>query len=354
MKILIVKTSSLGDIVQCFPVLDFIQSRIPDAEIDWVAETSCAELVEAHPAVHQVIHIHTRKWRKEIFSLKTIKEIRGVCKILRKKKYDVVIDLQGNAKSGCITFLTRGLQKIGFGIRSVPEKINLLATNIRYETPQSGNIRKGYLSIPEQYFKDFPIINESKIFPLLHISEEEQKTITSYLSAPGITGSPCFLVCPGANWKNKQLPFQNLSEFLKKIEAHEKKCSWLFIWGSEKEKRICLSLQKIFPENSLVPDRISLPALQNLMGNVSKVIAMDSLPLHLAATTNTPTFGIFGPSSAIKYSPPGNNHVTIQGNCPYNRKFEKRCPILRSCSSGACIQELCSDQLFNAYLAANS
>lgn len=105
-----------------------------------------------------------------------------------------------------------------------------------------------------------------------------------------------------------------------------------------------------FFKNSDVVDRLSLPALQNLMAHVDLVITMDSLPLHLAGTTMIPTYSFFGASSANKYKPLGKQSGTYQGICPYDRQFEKRCPILRTCKTGACIKNLEGSQLFEEFM----
>jgi heptosyltransferase-1 len=85
------------------------------------------------------------------------------------------------------------------------------------------------------------------------------------------------------------------------------------------------------------------------MDSVDLVVAMDSLPLHLAGTTKVKTFSVFGASLASKFKPAGKKHLTLQGHCPYGRVFEKRCPILRTCPTGACIRSLTGKAVFNAF-----
>jgi heptosyltransferase-1 len=69
----------------------------------------------------------------------------------------------------------------------------------------------------------------------------------------------------------------------------------------------------------------------------------------LAGSTSTPTYSIFGASSAQKYKPIGTCHKAFQGECPYGKTFEKRCDILRTCKTGACIKQLQGEQLFNHF-----
>ena len=77
---------------------------------------------------------------------------------------------------------------------------------------------------------------------------------------------------------------------------------------------------------------------------------MDSLPLHLAGTSGTATFSVFGASSAQKYKPLGIAHQAVQGVCPYGKVFERRCPVLRTCPTGLCIKSILGDDLYNEYL----
>ncbi|MFN0065675.1 MAG: glycosyltransferase family 9 protein, partial [Chlamydiales bacterium] len=107
-------------------------------------------------------------------------------------------------------------------------------------------------------------------------------------------------------------------------------------------------LSAAFQERGHVLPRLRLTALQHVMARCSRVVAMDSLPLHLCATTKTPSLSFFGPSSKNKYCPSESRHISIQGECPFDEKFEKRCPKLRTCKSGACINEISADALSNS------
>jgi heptosyltransferase-1 len=156
------------------------------------------------------------------------------------------------------------------------------------------------------------------------------------------------MVCPGSNWPNKQLSQETLRSFLhcfaEKLEAH-----FIFLWGHKEEKELAERLALSFPRKGTVLNKVTLPTLQNLMSKVDLVIAMDSLPLHLAATTATPSYSIFGASSAHKYKPIGLHHEAFQGSCPYGQTFTKRCDKLRTCKTGACIKDLQGKQLFDHF-----
>lgn len=348
MKFLIVKTSSLGDIVHCFPVIAYLRKKFPDAQIDWVVETAFADLVEAHPDIHQVYRVDSRKWRRGFFSTDVWQEVRALCRQLRQEVYDVVFDLQGNMKSAGCTFMSRGKAKVGFGFKTVFEWPNILFTNRRYNVPKGKNVREEYLYIVQKYFGDPLHVVDAKVE--LRISSEAFEQLHSLLAQPSLANREKVMVCPGSNWRNKQVKVEALFDFLKRLHQ-VRACGFLFIWGNEAEKKLAHKLHDVFPLNSIVVDKLPLPSLQNLMAKVDWIFSMDSLPLHMAATTTTPTFSVFGASSAQKYKPLGDRHRALQGPCPYGLLFERRCPALRRCKTGACIRDLTGQAIFNRFLS---
>jgi heptosyltransferase-1 len=156
------------------------------------------------------------------------------------------------------------------------------------------------------------------------------------------------MVCPGSNWPNKQLAPETLQGFLDRISRHIAGARFHLVWGTPEEKQLADSLCARYP-GSIIVDKLPLPSLQALMAKMKLVIAMDSLPLHLAGTTSALTYSVFGASSAAKYNPLGAEHRALQGTCPYGRTFAKRCPILRTCPTGACIKGLTSEQIWNDF-----
>jgi len=319
MKILIVKLSALGDVIHAFPAIAYLRATYPDALIDWVVEKGASMLVEAHPDIRKVIVVDTKTFRR------TWKAAALALPEVQHEMYDLCIDLQGNTKSALFTFWARAREKIGYGFKTAPEWLNPLVTHHRVNPPKGHNIRDDLVYIASQ--------GKMHTFtppPLLLKGHEP------VLADHG----PKILVAPGSQWTNKCLELSTLIPFLKEIEGY-----FYLTWGSPQERDLVAKIQAELPERSEIVERLSLPNLQRLMSKMDQVIAMDSLPLHLGATTGVPTFSIFGPSLAHKYKPVGPLHVAYQGSCPYGRTFEKRCPILRTCSTGACMRALTAEQL---------
>lgn len=345
-NILIVKTSAMGDLIHVYPVIDYLSKKFPRAKIDWVVEAPCAGLVQTHPGIHKPLIVSTKAWRRQLFDKQTYQELNTFRKQLREVNYDLVLDLQGNIKSGLIVSQARGRNKVGFAFKSVPEKPNLLFTNHRYNPHANGNIRQDYLAIVTSFFND-PIPAESgKV--TLKISEQQRDVVKAVMAGVPNPQRATVIVCPGSAWQNKQMTPEALSAFLAQVQKLMG-CNYLFVWGSPEEKQIAENLNAQFAGKSLVVEKMSLAMLQNLMGISDLVIAMDSLPLHLAGTTDTPSYSVFGASSAEKYKPLGPHHGAYQGTCPYGRTFVKRCPILRTCPTGACIRGLDGPTVFDNF-----
>jgi len=350
MQILIVKTSSLGDIIHAFTMLEYLKGKFPDAAIDWVAEKPFAEMVQAHPAIRDVLRVDSRNWRKNLLRGSTWNQIKSFRKTLREVKYDIVFDLQGNVKSALICSQAKAKIKVGFGKEAVAEWPNLFFTDIRFTPPKGKNIRADYLYLAQAYFQDFRLPKIEKA--LLKLDAKGQELCQQVLGLALLRATPKVMVCPGSAWRNKQLEKGAMIEFLALLYKHMG-CAYLFTWGNLEEKQLAEEIQAKFPNHSVVLDRLSLPVLQNVMDKMDLVVAMDSLPLHLAGTTGTKTFSIFGASSAAKYKPEGEGHTFFQGHCPYKRSFEKRCPILRSCPTGPCIRSISGSHLFKVFQESN-
>lgn len=330
-RVLIVKTSSLGDIIQAFVVLDDLKKRLPEVLIDWVVEAPYTSIVSAHPLVSRVISLEKR-------------DLWGGIRRLRKQKYDFVFDLQGNCKSGLVTFFSRGKVKVGYGFSSVREWPNVLTTHKRFNVSKEQNIRLFYLELIERYFKKKVFEHKSDGVQFFIEEDEKIKIRTIVQNSAKMLR---IMICPGSKWINKQLDQRTLVSFLQKIEEVYE-VAFFLVWGGETEKIQCHEIKANLKE-AIVIEKLLLPTWQNLMNEMDLVIAVDSSALHLCATGSTPSFSIFGPTSAAIFKPIGERHVVFQGSCPYGRRFVKQCPILRSCQTGACIREIKAEELFQAF-----
>ncbi len=122
MRILLIKTSSLGDVIHNLPVVTDLRAHFPGAEIDWVVEEAFADIVALHPGVRQVLPVAQRRWRKSYFSRGTWQEMQGFRNTLQARDYDLVLDTQGLLKSGLITRMAHG-RRCGYAASSAREPL---------------------------------------------------------------------------------------------------------------------------------------------------------------------------------------------------------------------------------------
>lgn len=342
MRLLIVKTSALGDVIQSFPVIEALKGTLPDLQIDWIVEKPCALLVRAHPLVTHTHLIDTHRWRSEWHSSQTWHEIKEVYQTLRQVAYDVVLDLQGNSKSALVTLCARSKCKIGFDRREVAEWPNLLATHRHLSIPKGISVRERYLALARHLF---PTLQQSSTPYWLRLTPQEEGMRHTLYQSLETHRELKLLVCPGSRWPNKQLSEECWASFL--AEASRRlHVQFFLLWHNEAEHHLAKRLSCVAPRQTHLLGDISLPLLQHVMRKMDLVCAVDSLPLHLAGTTPTPTYGIFGPSSAALYQPLGPLHHAIQGSCSYGEIFQLRCRQLRRCRTGNCLKSLEGTALF--------
>lgn len=333
MKILIVKTSSLGDIIQSFAVVEYLKRRFPEAEIDWVVENEYLTLIQAHPHLRKAISFGSRDWRKTFWPWGGIQKFIAD---LRKESYDLLFDLQGNTKSAFITKLARADKKIGFGKKSVAEWPNQWVTDRGVEVDRTLPIQQRYLQVVQTYLGDTQLFIPQGV--ALRLSPEEQKQLSSFC----FSHRPKIMVACGSRWANKRLSEKTLSEFLSRFEAENP--YFYFIYGNAGEKKAAEEFHALFPLSQTVGTP-SIALWQGLMREMDLVIAVDSAALALCGTTSTPSISFFGPTRSGVYKPLGDHHVAWQGACPYKVAFEARCPRLRTCKTGACLKNAAATEL---------
>ncbi|MEM7175840.1 MAG: lipopolysaccharide heptosyltransferase I [Chlamydiota bacterium] len=349
MKILIVKTSALGDILQCFGVLGYFSRVFPEAEIDWVVEAEYADLLNAHRALRRVIPVATRKWRRNPLSRQTIREWRRFINQLRREKYDHIFDLQGNVKSACVAFFAAGKKKVGFSFSSAAEWPAALVYSERYKPLREGLRADHYLSLVEQQMN---CKVETKRHQLSQIKLAIKCDAVNWIDAivAPSARSVRLMICMGSRWENKRLSVTTWEAFLRLLQR-ELAPFFFFSWGTETEKKAAVTLQCALKDKAVVLPRLQLSVWQHLMEKMDAVIAVDSSALHLAATTTTPSFGIFGPSLASCYQPNRSDRGYFQGSCPYGEQFPQRCRKLRHCPTGACLKEVTAATLAGSFFA---
>ncbi len=110
-KILIIRLSAIGDVVHVLPALRLLRAHFPESKIAWLVEDKASDILTGHPDIDDVIVFPRKKWQREILkinkTLNTLSDILSFYKKLRRGHYDLIIDFQGNLKSGIMNLITK-------------------------------------------------------------------------------------------------------------------------------------------------------------------------------------------------------------------------------------------------------
>lgn len=340
-RYLINKTSALGDIAQSLCVAQYLKAKMGPCTVDWIAEEPGAKLVARHPDVDSVLTISTRRWRSTLWRSATFREFKEALRHLRLHRYDAIFDLQGNFKSGMINLLARAKVKVGFSFAQVRESLNALTTNQRH-CCEILPIPLRYLQLVRAHFGDVETFTPRPIY-LAVDSEEKELVHTWALDASAHEQFRPILICPFSAWPSKQIDKQELGALVEILSMRFKNSIWVAS-GSDSEWGLARHIAELSSGKCRALPRLQLPVFQYLMRQCSCLIGLDSLALHLAASADVPTFGIFGPTHPRGYAPSFSTYgakfsTHFWKACTRYPQGQLRCRSMRKCH-GSCLPTL--------------
>ena len=330
MRVLIVKASALGDIINALPVLDYLHKVVPGIEIDWVVEEPFLEILAGNPLLNMIHVVRTKVWRKRPFAAATRQEVGALKQTLRERNYDLVFDIQGNLKSGLICWLTGTEDRIGFTRDDLQESVNLLFTNRQVPLRrQDYHVSEKYLRLVSVPFaKDF---REMELAATISTSPEDDANAATLLAT--LADGLVLLFHYGTTWQTKFWSETGWIELGKVVLERFPDSTILFSWGNEDEKNVVTRIAKAIGPGARVIDRYSLKGLAALLKKVDLVVGGDTGPLHLAAAVGTPTVSFYRASDGKGSGPRGSHHVVIQSPMHCSRCFRTRCDKDAECRS---------------------
>lgn len=272
MKVLIVKTSSMGDLVHTLPAVTDAARVKTGIRFDWVAEQAFAEIPAWHPAVERVIPVSIRRWRKGLFKRSTWREIAGAVTALRAQDYDCVIDAQGLVKSAILTRLCRG-RRCGLDGASCREPLAALAYQSKFPVPR------------DMHAIDRVRVLFSEALGYRYDSEAlDYGLVKSRFDAPR-RKMPYVVFLHGSSWPTKLWPVPSWRELAEMASSagHDV----LLPWGSEEERMRADEIADGLERTFVLP-RKTLEALAGVLAHASGVVGVDTGLAHLAAALGVP------------------------------------------------------------------
>lgn len=337
MRVLIVKTSALGDIIHALPLLDYLHQVVPGIEVDWVVEEPFREILAGHPQLAMLHTIRTKAWRRAPLAATTRREIGAVRTALQERAYDLVFDIQGNVKSGLIAWLSGCADRVGFARDVVRETPNLLFTTRQVPLRrQDYHVTDKYLRLVSVPFgRDFAGM---ELKTTIATRPEDDAAAEALLLTLG--DGLVFLFHCGTSWRTKLWADQNWCELGRMLQSEFPDCSVLLSWGSEAERQTAHMVANGIGDGARVIDRFSLTGLAALLKRVDLVVAGDTGPLHIAAAVGTPTVSFFRATDGKLTGPRGDGHVIIQSPLSCTRCARKDCDRDTECRESIRVQEM--------------
>jgi len=341
-KILIVRLSAIGDVVHVLPALRSLRSNFPDSKITWLVEDKASDILKDHPDIDEVITFPRRKWQRNILKISkitnTLSEIFSFYEKLRKDRYDIVIDFQGNLKSGVMTIMTGSENRIGFE-KGYCKEFNYLFTTHRirplhkrmHKIDKNLTLLRG-LNIETAFHR-----------PELPVSKEDEKYISKFFRTNVNDSLPIIVVqpCTSKFGSYKQWPVSNYALLADKIlESCE--ANVIFSWGPG-EIKVVKKIVRNMKHKALVACKTkSIKQLIELIRRANLFIGGDTGPLHIASILDIPTVGIYGPKDPVIYGPYHSKAVVVRKELwcsPCKR---------RTCPDPECMTSILPDDVFHA------
>lgn len=351
MKMLIIKPSSLGDIIHTLPFLKAVKDSFPDARIDWLISRNLKGLIENNPLINEVMVFDKDSW-KNIKNLPgTINEMSLLRKILKSKKYDIAVDLQGLLRSGIITYYTPAGTKIGFADaregsrffynRKIPVNGAVHAVDKSLEIARAIGAKTGKVKFP---------------LTIDEVSRDRVKKLINNLNE-------YVVVIPSARWITKIWPAEYFAALIRKIKLP------CVITGGKGDREIAQKIIEIVQKTDNPPEsplklrgergvtepgthifnlagKTDLKELVALIAGARAVVSNDTGPMHVAAAFNKPLVALFGPTDPVKTGPYGwqknKNFRVIKSGVSCRPCFKKKC------GNFICMDNISVDEVFEA------
>ncbi|WP_292238896.1 lipopolysaccharide heptosyltransferase I, partial [Mesorhizobium sp.] len=267
MRVLIVKTSSMGDVIHTFPAVEDALRNRPDISFDWCVEEAFAAVVALHPAIGTIHKVAIRRWRKKPFDGGTWREMAGLRRALRSRRYDLVIDAQGLLKSAVVAKQS-GAPIAGFDRSSAREPSATLLYERKYA------VRRELHAIERT----------RRLFGLALGYQPDLSTLNSGIVPPagglsGVEGKTAFLL-HGTSREDKKWPVEDWVETARRLVSQQ--FTPIVTWSNEAEKRVAEAIAGAVPETVLVP-KSPLADVAAILGRSTLVIGADTGLTHLAS-----------------------------------------------------------------------
>ena len=277
MRILLVKTSSLGDVIHNLPVVSDLSRTFPEARIDWCVEEAFADIPRLHPAIGDVIPVAIRRWRKSMRQSATWREITEFKRHIGKTRYDAILDTQGLIKSGLISSQAKG-RRYGYAPEVARESLAARFYDETFAIPTQAHAVERNRQLCAAAFKtsaDLPLDYGIK---------------APYIELPWLTSGRLAILLTATSRDDKLWDEANWMQVAQALV--NRGLIPVFPSGNAVERQRAERLASAVP-GAIVAPPLSLNPLASLIARAALVIGVDTGLAHLATALKTPTIALY-------------------------------------------------------------
>jgi lipopolysaccharide heptosyltransferase II len=313
LKILLLKPSSLGDVIQALPVLRLLKRHFRDAEIFWWIDSALAPLLEGDPDLAGVVRFERKRWARPWHWPEMFHSVRA----LRAENFDLVIDLQCLLRSAAFAWLANGEKLIGLD-----------------ETREGA---RGFydLAVPRKTFHTHAVDWYLSVLPPLGVPVHgnfqwlpERPEIAASLRQNWkleIGNWKWIALQPGARWKNKRWPAQHFAELVRAL-AEKFPDARFAILGGKDDQPLGEIISQVAPEHCLnLCGATSLPEMIEWVRLCDLMVTNDTGPMHAAAALGKPLVALFGPTEPRRTGPYGQLENVLRLDLPCSPCLSSHC-----------------------------
>lgn len=319
-NILIIKPSSLGDVVHGLPVLAKLRAAYPDARISWLVGTAAAPVIEAHPDINRIFY-----FRRSVDGLaRTVKAHWSLVRELAAARFDCVVDLQGLFRSAFFGYMTGAPRRIGFA--NAREGAGIFYTE-RIDCDGRAHAVDRCLAVGK-------VLGFDSAEPRFTLVPEAHaaSSVERILKGPaGPLPRPYVVLSPGTRWATKRWPAASFADAAKRLQ--ERFGGTYFVTGTAAEsgddaKTI---LERVGESAVNLVGRTSLAETIALIARADLLVTPDSGPMHIADALGTPLVAVFGATDPARTGPyfQRGRVIRADGACPKAPCLSRDCPDVK-------------------------
>lgn len=318
-KLLLVKPSSLGDIVHSLAFLKTVKENFPDIKIHWVVSKEFEELLTEHPLIDKVITVNKNRWKELKNIAITVKEFQSLRRLLKNENYDIVVDLQGLLRSAVITWLSGAPVRVGF---KEARELSPIFYNKKISVSPDIHAVLRYLEVAKELGCKINSID----FPLPHGRKPEWlNEFEDYV-----------VIIPSTRWQSKNWPTPYFVELIKMLPYK------FLIVGSKSDEEEADKIEEYTRGKAKsVAGKTTLKELIAVFEKALFVITPDTGTMHLAVACGKKVVALFGPTSPQRTGPFGDGHLIIKSDLPCSPCFKKKCEEVK------CMREITPEFVYN-------